>query len=101
MFNRWTVWVMSILVVAAQILCADAMAQDAGVEFGAEDDLTVLGREGTSDDADMEVKGYSVFGNSGSNAVVVTQGVGSVFIEGSIEVGSNLYVTGTIQRFSF
>jgi len=76
--------------------CWSAHADDAGTVFGAEDDLTVLGTNGTSTDADMEVKGFTVFGPSGSGATVVTQGVGNAFAAGSVEVASNLYVGGNV-----
>jgi len=73
-----------------------ARADDSGIVFGMEDDLTVAGTNGTSSDADVEIKGYTVFGGSGGGATVVTQGVGSVFAAGSLEVASNLYVTGNV-----
>jgi hypothetical protein len=78
------------------LLCLPAHGDDPGVILGAEDDLTVSGTNGTSADADLEVKGYSVFGASGSGATAVTQGVGNVYIAGKTEVGSNLYVNGRI-----
>jgi len=78
------------LAIAIAFLCSGALAQDAGVEFGVEDDLTVQGTEGTSADADVEIKGYTVFGASGAGATVVTQGAGNVYIDGALEVGSNV-----------
>lgn len=80
--------------VAICLASALALAEDAGIILGAEDDLTVSGTQGTSADADLEVKGYAVFGASGDGASVVTQGVGGVFVAGHIEVASNLYVAG-------
>ena len=83
-------------VLAVLIACSSAYTADVGTEFGAQDDLTVSGTQGTSIDADLEVKGYSVFGTSGVGAAVVTQGVGNVYVAGSVEVETNLYVDGTV-----
>ncbi|MFC1452188.1 hypothetical protein ACFLSJ_02440 [Verrucomicrobiota bacterium] len=88
-------------VVTVLLACSLAPAQDAGVEFGVEDDLTVQGTGGTKDDADVEVKGYSVFGSSGADATTVTQGVGNVFIEEHLEVGSNVFVQGSVTADEF
>ncbi len=93
--STWWKWV-AVGLTAMCITITGAAAADAGVEFGAEDDMTVLGQEGTKDDADLEVKGYSVFGTSGADAVSVTSGVGNVYIDGSAELGSNLFVQGSI-----
>jgi len=71
-----------------------APAQDAGVEAGFEDDVTIRGRAGSRTDPDLEVQGYSAFGTNFSNASFVTSGVGQVYIQRSLEVGSNLYVRG-------
>lgn len=98
---------MAVGITAWCVALTGALAQDAGVEFGAEDDMTVLGQEGTKDDADLEVKGYSVFGTSGADAASVTSGVGNVYIDGSAELGSNLFVqgsaavTGSVSAASF
>ena len=67
-------------------------AADAGVEMGAEDDLTVLGTEGDLNDADLEVKGYSVFGTP-------SVPVPSQFTNGAVSVviASNLFVAGEFK----
>ena len=82
--------------VVACVLCGSALAQDAGVEFGVEDDLTVMGQQGTKDDADLEVRGYSVFGPTNVSPTVVTQGVGNVYVADSVEIATNLHVYGSI-----
>lgn len=70
-------------------------AQDINVEAGFEDDVTVRGRNGTKADPDLEVQGYTAFGTNFSNASFATSGVGQVYIQRSLEVGSNLYVRGS------
>ncbi|MFA4835379.1 MAG: hypothetical protein WC749_04825 [Dehalococcoidia bacterium] len=77
------------------ILFRLGFAADKGLEFGIEDDLTVNGTEGTKTDADLEVKGYSVFG-SGSGAAKVTSGEGSLYIQNNLELGGNSYFWGNI-----
>lgn len=69
-----------------------AAAQDVGVESGFEDDVTVRGRNGTRLDPDLEVQGYAAFGTNFSSASYVTSGVGQVYIQRSLEIGSNLYL---------
>jgi hypothetical protein len=71
-------------------------AADAGLETGIEDDLTVSGTNGTKADADLEVKGYTVFGSSGANAQVVTSGVGSVYVDGQAEIESNAFFNASV-----
>ena len=91
--GRMTVWMLAGLLVGTGI---GARAQDAGLEFGVEDDLTVKGTNGTLTDADLEVKGYSVFGSATglSMPASFTNGPGSVV------VASNLYVNGQIKAGS-
>lgn len=74
-----------------------AVAVDKGLETGFEDDLTINGQEGNKSDPDLEVKGYAGFGTNYSRAVNVTSGVGNVYIQNSLEMGSNLYVRGGIS----
>lgn len=75
------------------------LAADAGVEFGAEDDLLVNGQEGHLQDADLEVKGYSVFGTPGALVVPngFTNGPGSVVIVSNLFVGGQLKAAGGID----
>lgn len=67
-------------------------AQDVGVEAGFEDDVTIRGRTGTRSDPDLEVQGYTAFGTNFSTASFVTSGVGQVYIQRSLEIGSNLFL---------
>ena len=70
-----------------------AFGADKNVEFGIEDDLTVNGIEGNAADADLEVKGYSLFGST--NGFIVPAGFANG--AGSVVVASNLYVNGKLQ----
>ncbi len=70
-----------------------SQAADNATEFGIEDDLTVLGTEGTALDPDVEVKGFTVFGRpQASYLIPVTSG--NVVLNGVVQVSSGLYVTG-------
>lgn len=73
-----------------------ALAQDTGVEAGFEDDVTIRGRGGNKADPDLEVQGYTAFGTNYSAASFVTSGVGQVFIQRNLEVGSNLYARASV-----
>ncbi|MCM2267521.1 MAG: hypothetical protein NDI60_07060 [Elusimicrobiales bacterium] len=69
-------------------------------ELGAEDDLTVLGDDGTAADPDVEVKGFSVFGTTQPvYPGPVQSGAGNVVINGHLTVSSGAYFTG-ISSFS-
>ena len=85
-----------VLVLAGLVLAATALAQDPSIEAGFRDDLTVMGRDGTRQEPDVEVYGYSAFGTNLSGAAYVTSGVGQVYIQRSLEVGSNLYARGNV-----
>jgi hypothetical protein len=84
-------------VAAALLLGAlPVVAQDPAVEAGFEDDVTIRGRTGTRNDPDFEVQGYTAFGTNFAGATFVTSGVGHVYIQRSLEVGSNLYARGAV-----
>jgi|GEM_PF-5606703 len=68
-------------------------AQDKDVEFGAEDDLTVLGVAGDISDADLEVKGFSVFGDASGLLVPAAFSNGA----GTVIITSNLWVQGILK----
>lgn len=73
-----------------------AQAADNGTEFGIEDDVTVLGTEGTAVDPDMEVKGFSVFGaTQAAPALSIPVGPGNIFANGYVQVSSGMYVAGS------
>lgn len=81
---------------ALQFAAFGALAQDAGVEFGVEDDLTVQGTGGHQQDADLEVKGFSVFGDAVGVDIpeAFTNGAGSVIITSNLWVGGQLKAGG-------
>ena len=72
-------------------LPAFSFGADTGVETGIEDDLTVLGREGTAPDPDVEIKGFTVFGSTQSSYAGIVAGSGSVVINGYLSVSSGAY----------
>lgn len=74
-----------------------AAAQDADTETGIEDDLTVQGKQGTKTDPDLEVNGYAAFGTNFAGAAVATAGVGNVYIQNNLEVGSNFCIGSVYQ----
>ena len=67
----------------------------AQVEFGAEDDLTVFGVDGTAADADVEIKGFSVFGATQSAYTGIAAGKGNVVVNGVLAVSSGAYFAGS------
>lgn len=90
--NRWLGAVAAALLLGA----LPATAQDPGVEAGFEDDVTVRGRTGTRNDPDLEVQGYAAFGTNFAGASFATSGVGQVYIQRNLEIGSNLYARGSV-----
>lgn len=72
-----------------------AYAADNGTEFGIEDDLTVLGTEGTQADPDVEIRGFSLFGSSAGVTMQIPAEPGNVLFGGEVQVSSGIYVTGS------
>lgn len=58
---------------------------------------SALAEETSASSPDLQVNGYTVFGTNVIGANVVTSGWGSVYIDGSLQVHSNVYVTGTLS----
>lgn len=86
---------------AAALICwlplqTEIFAADKGIIFAVADDLTVFGTDGTKADADVEIKGYSVFGSTAQGPSVVTSGQGSIYASGALEISSNVYVSGNV-----
>ena len=83
------------LFVGTLLLCALAwpLAGTAGaqVEFGAEDDISVFGVDGTAPDPDAEIKGFSVFGATQTAYTGITAGRGNVVVNGVLAVSSGAY----------
>jgi len=70
-----------------------ANAQDR-TELGVADSFSVQGTSGSKADPDVKLFGYTLFGTNASGAVAVTSGVGNVYVQNSLEVGSNVYLHG-------
>lgn len=66
-------------------------AADPGIEFGTEDDLTVLGVQGSAPDPDVEVKGFTVFGSTQVSYAGAAAGPGNVVVNGVLSVSSGAY----------
>lgn len=78
-------------------LASSAYAKDAtgddGVEFGIADDITVLGTGGTRGDADVDVRGFSLFGSDVVGHVSQVSGPGSMEITNSLQVDHDLFLS--------
>jgi hypothetical protein len=66
----------------------------AQTEFGVEDDFTALGTDGTVDDPDTEIKGFSVFGATQTSYTGSVIGPGNVVVNGYLAVSSGAYFVG-------
>jgi len=75
---------------------AYAADTDSGTLFGIDDDLTVFGTAGTWYDPDVEVKGFTTFGDNPSAAAFVS-GKGSVVIGQSLEVDADVFIPNMPQ----
>lgn len=58
--------------------------------------MTALAQGGTKDDPDLQVGGFAVFGTNVAGAGAVSAGWGSAYMDGSLQVHSNLHVDGSI-----
>jgi len=70
------------------LLPASANSQ---TELGSEDDLTVLGINGTALDPDTEIKGFTVFGSTQAAYTGAAAGPGNVVVNGALAVSSGAY----------
>jgi hypothetical protein len=52
--------------------------------------------ETTAESPDLQVGGFTVFGTNTTGATSVTSGWGNVYIDGSLQVNSNVVVGGTV-----
>jgi len=69
-------------------------ALSAQTELGSEDDLTVLGTDGTAADPDTEIKGFAVFGSTQADYAGAVVGPGNVVVNGVLAVSSGAYFVG-------
>lgn len=51
--------------------------------------------QGSKTDPDLQVSGFAVFGTNVAGSTTVTSGWGSAYMDGSLQVRSNLHVGGT------
>jgi hypothetical protein len=56
----------------------------------------VFGQDTTVDSPDLQVGGFTVFGTNTTGATSVTSGWGSAYMDGSLQVHSNLVVQGEV-----
>ncbi|HAH31329.1 MAG TPA: hypothetical protein DCL44_03330, partial [Elusimicrobia bacterium] len=63
-------------------------------EFGAQGDFTVFGIGGNWNDADVEMKGFSIFGSSLGITQNIESAPGNIFVGGGVQLSSGMYVTG-------
>lgn len=63
-------------------------------ELGSEDDLIVLGTDGTALDPDTEIKGFTVFGATQAAYTGITAAPGNVVVNGILAVSSGAYFVG-------
>ncbi|MBI4656871.1 MAG: hypothetical protein HY746_09035 [Elusimicrobia bacterium] len=77
-------------------LFAISLPLAAQTELGSEDDLTILGANGSQTDPDVEIKGFSVFGATQSApALWIPAAPGNIFVNGYVQVSSGMYVAGS------
>ncbi|HAT71835.1 MAG TPA: hypothetical protein DCS63_03370 [Elusimicrobia bacterium] len=73
-----------------------AYAVDNNTEFGIEDDLTVIGNQGTMMDPDVELRGFTLLGSTGAaQTVYIPQTPGNMYVSGYVQVSSGMYVAGS------
>ena len=65
-------------------------------ELEVKEDMTVDGTGGTKNNPNVWVKGYSAFATTTTNAGSVTNGAGSVYIQGNLEVDGASYLDGQV-----
>ena len=68
-------------------------------ELGVKDDLSVFGTNGTLDDPNVEIKGFTVFGSTQTSYTGAVSGPGNVVVNGALAVSSGAYFTG-VSTFS-
>ena len=68
-------------------------------ELGVKDDLSVFGTNGTFDDPNVEIKGFTVFGSTQTSYTGAVNGPGNVVVNGTLAVSSGAYFTG-VSTFS-
>ncbi|PKM98894.1 MAG: hypothetical protein CVU79_01190 [Elusimicrobia bacterium HGW-Elusimicrobia-3] len=86
-FAGWSLLLAAILLSTNFLLCTAA----AQTELGSEDDLSVMGVDGTAVDPDVELKGFTVFGSTQAAYIGAVIGPGNVVVNGVLAVSSGAY----------
>ena len=63
-------------------------------EMGVQGDFTVVGTTGTAADPNVEIKGFTVFGNTQGSYTGGVVGDGNVVVNGNLAVSSGAYFVG-------
>ena len=88
-----------LLAAALTLACSLALARpahaDKGTEFGIDDDLTVLGTDGSWTSPDVKVKGFTVFGATTTTHAdrIAEPKAGSAAIGGALQVDGAIYAS--------
>ena len=87
--------VIRVALLSVGLACVGGFAFAQGrTELGVADSFVVQGTTGTKADPDVNLAGYTLFGTNGAGALSVTSGVGNVYIQNNLEVGSKLFLHG-------
>ncbi|MGD9643739.1 MAG: beta strand repeat-containing protein [Elusimicrobiales bacterium] len=86
--------VSSLLLPSLILLSVFSARSFAQTELGSEDDLTVLGTDGTAVDPDTEIKGFTVFGSTQAAYAGALVGPGNVVVNGVLAVSTGAYFVG-------
>ena len=71
-------------------------AADNGTEFGIADDLSVYGTTGSWADPDVEIKGFTVFGDNATGTNHIAAAPGNVGIRGNLQVDATSYFGSSV-----
>jgi len=82
---------LSLFFTLAAACCLLPAVTHAQTELGSEDDLTILGTNGTALDPDTEIKGFTVFGSTQIDYTGAVVGPGNVVVNGILAVSSGAY----------
>jgi hypothetical protein len=87
-------FIQGVVVLAVIVLAGTHAGAQGRTELGVADSFVVEGTSGSKTDPDVRLSGYTLLGTNAAGATAVTSGVGNVYIQNSLEIGSNLYVRG-------
>ena len=83
-----------IFALACCLTLARPACADNGTEVVIADDLTVLGTDGTWEDPDVHIAGFTVFGSTSGTVskLGANPRPGSVLVTGDLQIGGNVYI---------